>query len=77
MKSFWKKSHFTLKIGTLMLVFGSGPLLVLMSLHAMGLMDPGNFAYGAGPLAGLTLYPALILILIGVILSKRNSKKTE
>ena len=76
MKSTWSKLHLTLKIGLIILVFGAGPLLVLLGLDALGLVDAEN-PVGPGLLAAISFYPSVILIIIGSILTyrKRNTAK--
>ncbi|MFC2114309.1 hypothetical protein ACFLRI_03070 [Bacteroidota bacterium] len=76
MKSTWKKLHKTLKIGLIIFILGSGPLLVLIGLDAIGLVEAGN-AVGFGILAMLSFYPSLILIIIGSILTYRKRKKEK
>ena len=74
MKSNWKKLHVTLKIGLILFILGSGPLLVTMVLDRIGLIDAGN-AIITGILAMLSFYPSLILIIIGSILTYRKRKE--
>ncbi len=58
-----------LKIGLILLVIGSGPLLVCMAV------DPTSNPVGPGCLAFLTFWPAVILIAAGLIelLRRRRS----
>lgn len=76
MKSTWNKLHLTLKIGLIVFILGTGPLLILLGLDALTLIDAGN-AVGPGILAMLSFYPSIILIIIGSILTyrKRNKEK--
>ncbi|KQC33774.1 hypothetical protein AAU57_10855 [Nonlabens sp. YIK11] len=76
MKSAWSKLHLTLKIGLLLFIFGVGPLLLLLLLDALHLVEAGN-AVGFGILAFFSLYPSLILILIGGILTFRKRRKAK
>lgn len=76
MKSTWRKLHQTLKIGLIIFVIGSGPLLILLGLDALELIDVGN-AVGPGILSMLSFYPSIILIIIGSILTYRNRKKAK
>lgn len=76
MKSTWSKLHKTLKIGIIILILGTGPLLILLGLDALGLIDAGN-AVGPGILAVLSFYPSIILIIIGSILTYRKRKKAK
>ena len=76
MKSTWSKLHKTLKIGIIIFILGTGPLLILLGLDALGLIDAGN-AVGPGILAMLSFYPSIILIIIGSILTYRQRKKAK
>jgi hypothetical protein len=76
MKRTWSRLHLLSKIGLIVLVLGTGPLLVLIGLDTLGLIDAGN-ALGAGILAGLSFYPSIILIIIGGILTYRKRKKEK
>lgn len=73
MKDTWSKFHLTLKIGIIMLFVGTGPILLLLGLDALGFVDAGN-AVGPGILAFLTFYPSIILIIIGGILTYKNRR---
>tara|TARA_R110000823_G_scaffold66287_1_gene155250 strand:- start:197 stop:445 length:249 start_codon:yes stop_codon:yes gene_type:complete len=73
MKDTLSKFHLTLKIGIIMLVVGTGPILLLLGLDALGLVDAGN-AVAPGILAFLTFYPSIILIIIGGILTYKNRR---
>jgi hypothetical protein len=54
------------KIGLVLLVVGTGPLTVVILLAKLGLTsDPNPNPVGPGLLAGLTMWPAVILIAIG------------
>jgi hypothetical protein len=76
MKSPWSKLHITLKIGILYFTIGSGPLLILMGLDALGFFNAGN-PVGFGILALLSFYPSIILIIIGSILTYLKRKKEK
>jgi hypothetical protein len=76
MKSKWSKLHITLKIGLILFIVGSGPLLTVLGLDALGLVDAGN-AVGPGILAMLSFYPSIALIIIGSILTYRKKKKKD
>jgi hypothetical protein len=68
------KKNFLLIIGVVLLVIGSGPLIVTMSLAALGFGDdPNPNPVIFGIMAGLTFWPSLILIGIGLY---RNYKKS-
>jgi hypothetical protein len=75
-KNVLSKFHITLKIGILILVFGMGPLLLIMLGDTLGLLNAGN-AVGPGILAAVSFWPAITLIVIGTLISlvKRNTIK--
>lgn len=73
MGSVWSKFHRTLKIGIILLLLGSGPLLVIIGLDEIGIVNAGN-AVGVGILAMLSFYPSIILIIIGIIFTFKKSK---
>jgi hypothetical protein len=55
------------KAGVLLLVFGTGPLLLIIVAAAIGLWpDPNPNPVGPGLLAGLTFWPGLICLIVGV-----------
>ena len=76
MKTSWRKFHLTLKIGIILLIVGTAPFLVVMTLDAIGLVRAGNLVLGTGPLVGLTFYPAVILIIVGIFQTRKAAKKT-
>jgi hypothetical protein len=54
--------------GLVLFVFGTGPLLAIIVAAAMGLTsDPNPNPIGPGCLAGVTFWPALICLLVGVL----------
>jgi hypothetical protein len=56
------------KVGVAMLVLGSGPLLLIIGAAAVGLWpDPSPNPLGPGMLCGLTLWPSIICIVVGVV----------
>ena len=62
------------KVGLALLLLGSGPLLLIIAAAAVGLWpDPDPNPVGWGLLCGLTFWPALICILVGVIRVRRSS----
>lgn len=77
MKSTWNKLDKILKIGLILLVVGTGPILIVIGLDSIGIIEAGN-AMGPGILAFLTFYPSIILIIIGSIRTflKRNKTKS-
>ncbi|MEN2284220.1 hypothetical protein AAGF08_18900 [Algoriphagus sp. SE2] len=70
----WKKFHPTLKAGIWLLIIGSGPFLIVMDLDGLGIIEAGNLALGTGPIARLTFIPSLILILLGIFLTRKKDK---
>ena len=63
------------KSGVLLLVFGTGPLLFIIVAAAIGLWpDPNPNPVGPGLLAGLTLWPGLICLIVGVSRVRRDNK---
>ena len=67
LKSRWVRA------GLALLVLGSGPLLFIIAAAAVGLWpDPNPNPIGPGMLCGLTLWPALICIVVGVVRVRRE-----
>jgi len=57
-------------IGLAILIAGTGPLLAILIADSLGLLsDPNPNPVGPGLLAGLTFWPASIMILWGLIAS--------
>ena len=55
------------RVGLGLLVFGSGPLLVIVAAATIGLLsDPNPNPIGPGILAFLTFWPGVICLLIGL-----------
>ena len=62
------------KAGLILLVVGSGPLLAIIVAAKIGLYpDPNPNPVGFGILAGLTFWPAIILLVIGAWRVKRSA----
>ncbi|OLB27410.1 MAG: hypothetical protein AUH01_05735 [Acidobacteria bacterium 13_2_20CM_56_17] len=62
LKSVW------VKVGLALLVVGAGPLLFIIVAAAVGLWpDPNPNPIGPGLLFGLTFWPAIICIVVGVV----------
>lgn len=74
--STWNKFHSTLKIGVILLIIGTSPLIISIIVSELGFIDIGN-AVGPGIIAFVSFYPSIILILIGSILSYRKNKKQK
>jgi len=67
-KNLFSKFHITLKIGLLIFIIGFGPLLFVLLGDSLGLLDAGK-AVGPGMIAAFSFWPALVLIIIGTIIS--------
>jgi hypothetical protein len=62
LKSAW------VRIGLVVFFLGSGPLLFIIAAAAVGLWpDPNPNPVGPGILCGLTFWPAIICVVIGVL----------
>jgi len=69
------KKNILLIIGVVLLVIGSGPLIITMGLAALGFGDdPNPNPVIFGIMASLTFWPSIILIGIGLY---RNYKKSS
>ena len=56
------------RVGLVLLVLGSGPLLAIMAAAKIGLWpDPNPHPVGPGMLAGITFWPAVLCIIIGIV----------
>ena len=61
------RDSWLVRIGVSLFVIGSGPLLGIILAANLGLThDPNPNPVGFGILAGLTFWPAIIMIVIGV-----------
>jgi hypothetical protein len=61
------------KVGLGLLVIGAGPLLFIIAAATLGLWpDPNPNPVGPGLLFGLTFWPAIICIVVGVIRVRRG-----
>lgn len=62
------------KIGLALVIFGWGPLLLIIALAAIGLWpDPDPNPVGPGLLFALTSWPAIICLGIGVYQTRRKN----
>ena len=67
----WKNRSF--KIGLLLLVVGTGPLLAIIAAAKLGLTsDPNPNPIGFGILAFFTFWPGVILMILGLVTSRRD-----
>ncbi len=67
LKSVW------VKVGLALLVVGAGPLLFIIVAAAVGLWpDPNPNPIGPGLLFGLTFWPAIICIVVGVVRARNR-----
>ena len=68
LKSVW------VRIGLVIFFLGSGPLLFIIVAAAVGLWpDPNPNPVGPGILCGLTFWPAIICVVIGVRVRSRRA----
>ena len=68
---FWNKLHRWIRVGSQVLLFGTGPLLITASLDYLGIIDGGNFLL-FGMLAWLSFYPGLIMLVAGIVATVVN-----
>jgi hypothetical protein len=68
----WKNRYF--KIGFLLFLFGSGPLLVIIAAAKLGFGDPNPNPVGCGILAFLTFWPSVILMILGIVTTARGPR---
>ncbi|HEY7370516.1 MAG TPA: hypothetical protein VIA29_11550 [Thermoanaerobaculia bacterium] len=69
----WSNRYF--KIGFLLLVLGTGPLLAVIAAAKLGFGDPNPNPIGCGILAFLTFWPSIILIVLGIVMTARDSRR--
>jgi len=71
---YWRSG--LVKAGVLLLVFGTGPLLFIIVAAAIGLWpDPNPNPVGPGLLAGLTFWPGLICLIVGISRVRRDKSR--
>src|SRR5438105_12519565 len=71
LKSTW------VRVGLVLLVVGATPLLFIITAAALGLWpDPNPNPVGPGILFGLTFWPAIICIVVGVIRARARDRKS-
>ncbi len=65
-------------IGLALFVVGSGPLLIIILMAALGATkDPNPNPVEFGMLAGITFWPSLILMIIGLVKSWMRYRKLQ
>ncbi|HEY7575159.1 MAG TPA: hypothetical protein VIB08_08360 [Thermoanaerobaculia bacterium] len=69
----WSNRYF--KIGFLLLVLGTGPLLAVIAAAKLGFGDPNPNPIGCGILAFLTFWPSIILIVLGIVMTARDLRR--
>lgn len=73
MKRYWSSRLF--RTGAILLVVGSGPLLLIVLAATLGLTrDPNPNPVGPGILAMLTFWPGIICMVIGVLTVRRRGR---
>jgi Na+/melibiose symporter-like transporter len=71
MSTFWRSRYFV--VGALLLLFGTGPLLIVIGLAKLGFTeDPNPNPVGFGILAMFTFWPGIVLIVLGILTSMRR-----
>ena len=61
------------RLGIVLLLLGSGPLLVTIALAKLGVTaDPNPNPVGFGILAMLTFWPSIVMIVVGFVLGRRG-----
>ncbi len=59
------------RVGALVLLIGSGPLLLIIALAKLGVTsDPNPNPVAFGILAMLTFWPSILAILVGLVLAR-------
>ena len=63
------------RVGLATLVVGTGPLILIIVLAGLGVLsDPNPNPVGPGILAGLTFWPGIICVVVGVIKVARRKQ---
>jgi hypothetical protein len=71
MDRYWQS--WLVKVGVVLLVLGSGPLILIVLAAAIGVWpDPNPNPIGPGLLAALTFWPAVICLIIGIVRVQRS-----
>ncbi len=65
------------RVGLVIFILGSGPLLTIILLASLGLTrDPNPNPVGFGILAAFTFWPSILLIAFGVQRVRRAARQT-
>jgi hypothetical protein len=62
------------KIGLWWHIIGCGPLYVLIPLSLVGVLDRDINPIGPGLLAFLSFWPSLILMIVGMVMKRREQR---
>jgi hypothetical protein len=66
------------KAGLIILVLGTGPLLFIIVAAAVGLWpDPNPNPVGPGLLAGLSIWPGMVCLGIGILKVRADRKNAQ
>ncbi len=73
MRAYLQSTWFRVGVG--LLVFGTGPLVLIIVAAAVGLWpDPNPNPIGPGILSFLSFWPALVCIIVGVVRVRRGER---
>jgi hypothetical protein len=76
MRDYFKSVWFM--VGLALLVFGSGPLFLIMFAATVGLRsDPNPNPIAQGFLFGVTIWPAIICLVVGVIRVRKRQERGQ
>ena len=71
MHEYWQSR--LVKVGAILLLVGSGPLILIILAAAVGLWpDPNPNPIGPGLLAGVTFWPSVICLVVGIVRVRRS-----
>jgi len=72
LRSWW------VRVGLGLFVIGASPLLTIIMLAKMGLWpDPNPNPIGPGLLFGVTFYPALFCLFVGIVRVRSKQQRTQ
>lgn len=73
MREYWQSGF--VRVGLGLVVFGSGPLIAIIVLAALGVLaDPNPNPVGPGILAAVTFWPGIICVIVGVFRVARGKR---